>query len=69
MRSILFAAALAASAAAGPALAAPVVVSSKIDTEGGVLGNMILLALQNAGIETTDRLQLCLLYTSPSPRD
>lgn len=58
MRSILFAAALAASAAAGPALAAPVVVSSKIDTEGGVLGNMILLALQNAGIETTDRLQL-----------
>ncbi|WP_235918997.1 glycine betaine ABC transporter substrate-binding protein OsmF [Aureimonas psammosilenae] len=42
----------------GAASAAPVVVSSKIDTEGGVLGNIILLALKNAGIETTDRLQL-----------
>ncbi|KAB0676410.1 glycine betaine ABC transporter substrate-binding protein OsmF [Aureimonas leprariae] len=40
------------------ASAAPVVVSSKIDTEGGVLGNVILLALKNAGIETTDRIQL-----------
>jgi len=38
--------------------AAPVVVSSKIDTEGGVLGNVILLALQNGGIEVTDRIQL-----------
>jgi osmoprotectant transport system substrate-binding protein len=37
---------------------AKVVVSSKIDTEGGVLGNMILLALQAAGIETEDRIQL-----------
>ncbi|WP_182421941.1 ABC transporter substrate-binding protein [Aureimonas sp. ME7] len=44
--------------ASGSALAAPVVVSSKIDTEGGVLGNMILLVLQNAGIEATDRIQL-----------
>ncbi|MBB3949558.1 osmoprotectant transport system substrate-binding protein [Aureimonas jatrophae] len=43
---------------AGSAFAAPVVVSSKIDTEGGVIGNIMLLALQNAGIETTDRLQL-----------
>lgn len=42
----------------GPAAAAPVVVSSKIDTEGGVLGNMILLALNAAGIETRDRVQL-----------
>nr|WP_244639590.1 ABC transporter substrate-binding protein [Aureimonas endophytica] len=42
----------------GAAVAAPVVVSSKIDTEGGVLGNMILLALKQAGIEATDRLQL-----------
>lgn len=37
---------------------AKVVVSSKIDTEGGVIGNIILLALQNAGIETEDRIQL-----------
>lgn len=44
--------------AAQPALAAPVVVSSKIDTEGGVLGNMILLALKQAGIATQDRIQL-----------
>lgn len=44
--------------ACAPALAAPVVVSSKIDTEGGVLGNMILLVLQKAGIETSDRIQL-----------
>lgn len=57
MRQFVMAAAMAAFLA-GPALAAPVVVSSKIDTEGGVLGNMILLALQNGGIETTDRIQL-----------
>lgn len=37
---------------------AKVVVSSKIDTEGGVLGNAILLALQAAGIEVEDRIQL-----------
>jgi osmoprotectant transport system substrate-binding protein len=37
---------------------AKVVVSSKIDTEGGVLGNIILLALQNSGIEVEDRIQL-----------
>lgn len=37
---------------------AKVVVSSKIDTEGGVIGNIILLALQNAGIEVEDRIQL-----------
>lgn len=54
----LLAAALASALVAGSALAAPVVVSSKIDTEGGVIGNIMLLALQNAGIETTDRLQL-----------
>ena len=33
--------------AAGAAQARDIVVSSKIDTEGGLLGNMILLALQN----------------------
>jgi osmoprotectant transport system substrate-binding protein len=37
---------------------APIVVSSKLDVEGGILGAMILLALQDAGIPTTDRLLL-----------
>lgn len=37
---------------------AQVVVSSKIDTEGGVLGNIILSILNANGIATTDRLQL-----------
>ncbi|WP_273691902.1 ABC transporter substrate-binding protein [Ketogulonicigenium vulgare] len=40
------------------AAAADVVVSSKIDTEGGVLGNIILAVLENAGIPTQDRVQL-----------
>ena len=37
---------------------AQVVVSSKIDTEGGVLGNIIQLVLNAGGIETSDRIQL-----------
>ncbi|KQZ55013.1 hypothetical protein ASD54_06915 [Rhizobium sp. Root149] len=37
---------------------AQVVVSSKIDTEGGVLGNIILSMLKANNIEATDRLQL-----------
>ncbi|WP_443023652.1 glycine betaine ABC transporter substrate-binding protein OsmF [Sneathiella sp.] len=37
---------------------ADVVVSSKIDTEGGVLGNIIQQVLNANGIETTDRIQL-----------
>ncbi|MDO1580514.1 ABC transporter substrate-binding protein [Rhizobium oryzicola] len=37
---------------------AQVVVSSKIDTEGGVLGNIILSMLKANGIETKDRIQL-----------
>lgn len=37
---------------------ADVVVSSKIDTEGAVLGNIILLTLNAAGIKTQDRIQL-----------
>ena len=36
----------------------PVVVASKIDTEGAVLGHLILLSLERAGIPTEDRLQL-----------
>jgi osmoprotectant transport system substrate-binding protein len=42
---------------AGPAFA-DVVVSSKIDTEGSVLGNIILLALEANGIKCVDRIQL-----------
>lgn len=34
---------------------APVVVGSKIDTEGGVLGQMIIALLENEGIEVEDR--------------
>jgi len=37
---------------------AQVVVSSKIDTEGGVLGNMIVQMLEANGIKTENRLQL-----------
>ncbi len=37
---------------------AQVVVSSKIDTEGGVLGNIILSVLKANNIQTTDRIQL-----------
>ena len=50
-------AALALGLATGAAQA-QVVVSSKIDTEGGVLGNIILSVLNANGIETTDRVQL-----------
>ncbi|MGE7370305.1 glycine betaine ABC transporter substrate-binding protein OsmF [Neorhizobium sp. NPDC001467] len=48
---------LAASLTFGQAQA-QVVVSSKIDTEGGVLGNIILSVLTANGIKTTDRIQL-----------
>lgn len=40
------------------AASAQVVVSSKIDTEGGVLGNIIKQVLEHAGIAVTDRIQL-----------
>lgn len=40
------------------AASADVVVSSKIDTEGSVLGNIILIALEANGIKTQDRIQL-----------
>ncbi len=36
----------------------PVVVSSKIDTEGAVLGHIIYYALEDAGIAVTNRIQL-----------
>ena len=54
---VLFAAAVLAGALA-TAASAKVVVSSKIDTEGGVLGNVIALALKANGIEVEDRIQL-----------
>ena len=50
---IVFALGLSASAAT-----AQVVVSSKIDTEGGVLGNLILAVLDANGIPTDNRIQL-----------
>ncbi len=40
------------------AASAQVVVSSKIDTEGGVLGNIILAVLNANDVPTTDRIQL-----------
>ncbi len=49
---------LLAAALAAPATAADVVVSSKIDTEGGVLGNIILQVLRADGIPVQDRIQL-----------
>lgn len=49
--------ALALTLACGAAQA-DVVVSSKIDTEGGVLGNIILAVLNANDIKTTDRVQL-----------
>ncbi len=55
---ILLGAALATGILAGSASAASVVVSSKIDTEGGVLGNIILAVLNANNIPTTDRIQL-----------
>lgn len=50
--------ALAAALAAPAVSSAQVVVSSKIDTEGGVLGQIILQVLDHAGIPTQDRIQL-----------
>lgn len=54
---LVLACALAASAMPGRA-ADTVRVGSKIDTEGALLGNMILQVLEAAGIPTTNRLQL-----------
>lgn len=49
--------ALAAGAAAGQTRD-KVVVASKIDTEGALLGNMILIALEKAGVPVESRIQL-----------
>ncbi|MGY9048598.1 ABC transporter [Puniceibacterium antarcticum] len=45
-------------AVASQAAAADIKVSSKIDTEGGLLGNIIALALEDAGLPVERRLQL-----------
>ncbi|WP_371815395.1 glycine betaine ABC transporter substrate-binding protein [Agrobacterium sp. AGB01] len=57
VKSLIVAIALAVSLPVAPAFS-QVVVSSKIDTEGGVLGNIILSVLSHNGIEVTDKLQL-----------
>lgn len=57
MKNLIVALALAVSLPVAPAFS-QVVVSSKIDTEGGVLGNIILSVLSHNGIEVTDKLQL-----------
>src|SRR5262245_50061290 len=57
LRNKLLGAVLALAVTAGTANA-QIVVSSKIDTEGGVLGNIILLMFNANGIAATDRLQL-----------
>lgn len=45
-------------AASAPGLAQPVVVASKIDTEGALLGNLIAAVLTRSGIPVTSRIQL-----------
>ncbi|MFW6236237.1 MAG: glycine betaine ABC transporter substrate-binding protein, partial [Desulfovibrionales bacterium] len=61
MRSVLFAALAAVIFSAAVFLASPVqardniVVGSKIDTEGALLGQMIILMLQKNGFEVEDR--------------
>ncbi len=52
------AAIVALTAGAAAAAGSPVVVSSKIDTEGGLLGNVISQVLQANGIPTTEKIQL-----------
>lgn len=52
------AAALAAMMTFSSAASADVVVGSKIDTEGNLLGNMIRIALEEGGIKTVDRISL-----------
>ncbi|MCA1284189.1 glycine betaine ABC transporter substrate-binding protein OsmF [Salipiger bermudensis] len=58
MKSQILTAALALASALGTAAHAEITVSSKIDTEGGLLGNMIALALEDAGLPVERRLQL-----------
>jgi osmoprotectant transport system substrate-binding protein len=54
----LLAATLAAAVTGASTVSAEIVVGSKIDTEGGLLGQMIKLVLEDAGIEVEDRIGL-----------
>lgn len=56
--SHLFSAAFLSVALSAFSANAQVVVSSKIDTEGGVLGHIIQIMLEQDGIATTDQIQL-----------
>lgn len=58
LRAMGAAVVLAGAAALATPAAAQVVVASKIDTEGSLLGNMIKLVLEKGGIKTTDRISL-----------
>ena len=58
MKPYLLPAAVAVFTAVASAAPADIVVSSKIDTEGGLLGNIIALALESAGLPVERRLQL-----------
>ena len=49
---------LALSVAVSVDVADPIVVSSKIDTEGNLLGNIILQVLQSHGLQTTNKVSL-----------
>ncbi|HCQ58270.1 MAG TPA: ABC transporter substrate-binding protein, partial [Sulfitobacter sp.] len=57
-RILSTAAAAGLAAALASAASAEITVSSKIDTEGGLLGNVIALALEDAGLPVERRLQL-----------
>jgi osmoprotectant transport system substrate-binding protein len=53
-----YALAAAMTLAAGAQAAEPVKVGSKIDTEGSLLGNIILLVLESHGVKTVNKIQL-----------
>lgn len=54
-----FGAVLTAAAAGGPAMAAETLtVASKVDTEGALLGSMMVQALENAGFDVENKVQL-----------
>ncbi|MGO9004755.1 MAG: glycine betaine ABC transporter substrate-binding protein [Beijerinckiaceae bacterium] len=57
-RRLVLAGSLAAAVTSKLQAATPVVVGSKLDLEGALLGELILLALSRAGIATKNRLQL-----------
>ncbi|RYH00756.1 ABC transporter substrate-binding protein [Salipiger sp. IMCC34102] len=58
VKSLLTAAGLLAAFTAAAQAQTDITVSSKIDTEGGLLGNIIALALEDAGLPVERRLQL-----------